>query len=329
MKLHLISLLETMEMLLADGFTPQRDLYLAFGHDEEVFGDQGALSIARVFEERGIEFDFVLDEGGFVIKDGFPMVKKPMAVVGVAEKGITSVRITVEGTGGHSSMPPKNTAVGILSRIITDLEKQQFSTRICGPVKEQFERIGSEAPFLFRLLTANLWLFSPLFKKLVAKTNSGNAMLRTTTAATMIEGSSAHNVLPPKASAIVNFRLLPGETVADLINHIKKIAKLENISIEPIIANDPSLVSPSDSEGFKRIESTIHRVFPGVLVSPYLVVGGTDARRYEKVCPNIYRFSPMLIEQADTDRLHNVNERISFENIERFVQFFNLFISDL
>jgi len=329
MKLHLISSLEAMEMLLADGFIPQRDLYFAFGHDEEIFGEMGAVSISRVFEERGIEFDFILDEGGLVIKGGFPLLKKPMAVVGIGEKGITSIRITVDGVGGHSSMPPKNTAVGVLSRVIADLEKQQFGTRICGPVKEQFERIGSETSFLFRLLTANLWLFGPLLKKIVGKTNSGNAMLRTTTAATMIEGSMAHNVLPPKASAIVNFRLLPGETVTDVINHIKKIAKLKDIVVEPIIANDPSLVSPSDSDGFKRIENTIHQIFPGVLVSPYLVLGGTDARRYQNVCPNIYRFSPMLIEQADTERIHNVNERISLENIEKSVQFFHVLISDL
>lgn len=329
MKLHLISSLETMEMLIEEGFRPQRDIYLAFGHDEEIFGDQGALSIAKIFEDRGLEFDFVLDEGGFVIQDGFPLLKKPLAVVGIAEKGVTSIRITVESTGGHASMPPRNTSVGLLSRIITDLERKQFKMRICGPVREQFERIGSETPFPFRLLTANLWFFGPLFRKLVSRTNSGNAMLRTTTAATMFEGSMAHNVLPPKASAVVNFRLLQGETVEDVINHIKKVAKTENISIEPIIANEPSVVSSSDSDGFKRIENTIHQVFPGVMVSPYLVVGGTDARRYEKVCSNIYRFSPLLIEQADTGRLHNVNERISLENIGKSVQFFYRLITTL
>lgn len=329
MKLHLISTLEAMEMLLAAGYTPQRDLYLAFGHDEETRGELGAISIAKRFEERGIEFDFVLDEGGVVADGIFPLLKKPMAMVGVAEKGITSIRITVEGTGGHASMPPKNTAVGILAEVITRLEKQQFGMRICGPVREQFERIGSETSFFFRLLTANLWLFSPMFKKLVAKTNSGNAMLRTTTAATMIEGSMAHNVLPPRASAVVNFRLLPGETIADVVDHIKKVAKLENIEVEPIIADDPSLVSPSDSEGFRHIESIIHQTFPGVMVTPYLVMGGTDARRYENVCPNIYRFSPMLIKQTDLDRIHNVNERISLENIEKSVQFFYRLISDL
>ncbi len=329
MKVHLLSTLEAMEMLLADGFTPERDIYLAFGHDEETRGDLGAIAIARLFKERDIEFDFVLDEGGGVIQGAFPMLKKPMATVGIAEKGITSIRITVEGTGGHASMPPKNTAVGALSRIITDLERQQFGLRITGPVKEQFERIGSELPFHFRLLTANLWFFGPLFKRLMAKTPVGNAMMRTTTAATMIEGSMAHNVLPPRASAVVNFRLLPGETVSDILAHIKKVAQPEKVQLDSLMGDDPSLVSPSDSDGFKRIENTIHEVFPDVLVSPYLVMGGTDARRYEIVCRNIYRFSPMLIERADLDRVHNVNERISLDNVKRAVQFFHRLISGL
>jgi len=329
MKIHLLSILEAVEMLMANGFKPQRDIYLAFGHDEETRGELGASAMAKIFEERGIEFDFVLDEGGVVADGVFPMLKKPMAMVGIAEKGMTSIRITIKGTGGHASMPPKNTAVGVLAKVIADLEKQQFEMRICGPVKEQFERIGSELPFYFRLLTANLWFFGPLFKRIIAKTPSGNAMLRTTTAATMIEGSMAHNVLPPMASAVVNFRLLPGETVPDVIQHIKNVAGSVNIEIEPMIGDDPSLVSPSDSEGFARVESTIHDIFPNVLVTPYLVMGGTDARRYETVCPNIYRFSPMLIEQSDLDRIHNVNERISLQNIERSVQFFHRLISDL
>ncbi|MFH2133361.1 MAG: M20 family peptidase [bacterium] len=329
MKLHLISILEAIEALLADGFTPQRDIYLAFGHDEETRGELGASSMARLFAERGMTFDFVLDEGGCVTHGGFALLNKPMAMVGIAEKGITSIRLTVEGTGGHASMPPRHTAVGVLAKVIADLEKQQFETRICAPVREQFECLGSELPFYLRLLTANLWLFGPLFKRLMARSNVGNAMLRTTTAATMIEGSMAHNVLPPRASAIVNFRLLPGETIADVLAHIKKIAGLPTMVIEPLMADDPSLVSPSDSDGFSRVENTIHRIFPGVLVTPYLVMGGTDARRYETVCRNIYRFSPMLIEQSDLDRIHNVNERISLENIERSVQFFQTLIADL
>lgn len=329
MKMHLISPLEALEMLLADGFTPEHDIYLGFGHDEETRGELGAIAISKLFEKRNLQFDFILDEGGAVIEGAFPLLKKPMATIGIAEKGITSIQITVEGTGGHASMPPKHTAVGVLSQIITDLERQQFGLHICEPVKEQFERIGSELPFHFRLLTANLWFFGPLFKRLMAKTPVGNAMMRTTTAATMIEGSMAHNVLPPKASAVVNFRLLPGETVDDVTAHINKIAAPNKVLLEPLMGDDPSLVSPSDSEGFTRIEKTIHEVFPGVLVSPYLVMGGTDARRYENVCSNIYRFSPMLLQQGDMDRIHNVNERISLDNVKRSVQFFHRLISQL
>lgn len=329
MKLHLLSILEALEMQLAAGYKPQRDIYLAFGQDEETRGDLGACAIAKLFEERGLEFDFVLDEGGCITEGALPFLEKPLALIGIAEKGISSVRITVNGVGGHSSMPPKQTSVGALARIVSDLEKQQFDLRICEPVKKQFEEIGREVSFSLRLLIANLWCFGPLFKRVIAKSEVGNAMMRTTTAATVFEGSMAHNVLAPKASAIVNFRLIPGETVEDVLDHIRKVAGNQEVELEPMMQDNPSLISPTDSDGYRRIESYINKTFPGVLVSPFLVVGGTDSRRYEKVCPNIYRFSPMKIQKEDTERIHNVNERISLENIERSVRFFHGLISEL
>lgn len=226
-------------------------------------------------------------------------------------------------------MPPKHTAVGLLSRLITDLENNQMKAQVCDPVKKQFERIGTELPFVFRILTANLWLFGPLLKRLVASNSMLNSMFRTTTAATMIEGSKAHNVLPPKAKAIVNFRLLPGDTMNDLTAHIKKVSKLSDLKIDPIIADNPSKVSPTENDAFATVEETIYQSFPDVLVVPYLVMGGTDSRRYENSCDNIYRFSPMQIENSDRDRIHNVNERISLENIERSLRFFRNLMSKL
>ncbi|MBU3914073.1 M20 family peptidase [bacterium] len=323
MKLHLISIMETAETLLKDGFTPRRDIYFAFGHDEETRGEQGAMAMAKIFVQRGIEFEFVLDEGGVVAEGAFPAIKKPLAMVGIAEKGIASIELTVNGTGGHSSMPPRHTAVGLMSRLITDLENNQMKARVCDPVKKQFERIGTELPFLFRLVTANLWLFGPIIKRFVASNIMLNSMVRTTTAATMMEGSKAHNVLPPKAKAVVNFRLLPGDTMEDLTAHIKKISTLDDLRIDPVIADNPSKVSPTENEAFAMLEETIHQSFPGVLVVPYLVMGATDSRQYENSCGSIYRFSPIQIENSDRDRIHNVNERISLENVERSIRFFH------
>ncbi len=226
-------------------------------------------------------------------------------------------------------MPPKHTAVGFLSRLITDLENHQMKARLCSPVKKQFECIGAELPFIYRIVAANLWLFSPIINRVAISNSMLNGMLRTTTAVTMIEGSKAHNVLPPKAKAVVNFRLLPGDTIDNLTTHIRNINKLKDLQIDPIIADNPSKVSPTDNEAFATIEETIHQCFPNVLVVPYLVMGGTDARRYEDSCNNIYRFSPMQIEYSDLNRIHNVNERISLENVNRFLLFFHNLISKL
>jgi carboxypeptidase PM20D1 len=320
-KNQLISVLEAVEYLLAEGFTPARDFYLAFGHDEEMRGEEGAVKLSALLQSRGISFEYVLDEGGAVTVGAMPGVERPIALVGIAEKGYADIRITAEGETGHSSMPPKHTAAGMIGRAVAELEKKQRPARISPYLKEMLAYIGPEMKFGLRVILANLWLFGPLFKLIFKSSRTGNALLRTTTAVTVLEGGSRPNVLPRKASAVINFRISPGESVSELLDHVRRVVG-KKIKVEPIQATDPSRISPVDGSGFKTVEQAVYAIFPEAVTVPYIVMGGTDAIRYEPVCEQIYRFTPMLISVEDLERMHGTNERLSLENVERGVRFY-------
>ena len=320
-KNQLISVLEAVEYLLAEGFIPARDFYLAFGHDEEMRGEEGAVKLSALLQSRGISFEYVLDEGGAVTLGAMPGVERPIALVGIAEKGYADIKITAEGETGHSSMPPKHTAAGMIGRAVAELEKRQRPARISPYLKEMLAYIGPEMKFGLRVILANLWLFGPLFKLIFKSSRTGNALLRTTTAVTVLEGGSRPNVLPRKASAVINFRISPGESVSELLDHVRRVVG-KKIKVEPIQATDPSRISPVDGSGFKTVEQAVYAIFPEAVTVPYIVMGGTDAIRYEPVCEQIYRFTPMLISVEDLERMHGTNERLSLENVERGVRFY-------
>lgn len=328
MKLLLVAIFEAVEHLLAEGFAPAGDIYMFFGHDEEVGGKQGAEAAAQMLRERGLEFDLVIDEGGAIVERAVPEIKRPFALIGTGEKGYANIRLTAEGTGGHSSMPPLSTAVGEISAAVTRLEQQQMKLYLSPPVREFFRRIGPEMKGIKKALIANLWLFGPLFTSAFARTRTGNALLRTTTAATMAQGSPAPNVLPQKASATFNFRILPGNTGEELLQHIRKVTRNPRIKLEVLNLEEPSVISPVDSAQFHLIEKIVAGLYPEALVTPYLVMAGTDSRKFQPLCSNIFRFSAYKLDIDELDSIHGTNERVSLENLESCIKFNILLIKN-
>lgn len=321
-KAHLISVMEAMERLLSKGFSPSRDIYLAFGHDEEINGEEGALKIAEYFRSKGVKFDFVLDEGGCAARNVIGGIEKPIALVGVGEKGFANIRLSVTKDGGHSSMPAANTSLGVLAKALCRLEAHPFRPRLIPSTRAFLLSIGPYMKGINRVILANLWLFKPLFVRVFSKMNSGSAMLRTTIAVTMAQGSPAPNVVPQRSSAVVNCRILPGETGDMLLGHIRKTLAGLSVDLEPIVLDDPSALSPSDSKAYHFIAGLIEEFCPDVIVAPYLVMASTDARKYEPVCESIYRFTPYIIDNADIEKIHGTNESISVANVNRCIDFF-------
>ena len=323
-KVHVIASLEAAERLLRQGYAPPRDIYFAFGHDEEVDGQHGAQNIVAYFAERSIHFDFLLDEGGLIADHLLSGVERPIALVGVGEKGYANIEISAQGDGGHSSMPPRHSALGIVAQALCRVEKQRHPARLLPPVREFLRNVGPEMGLASRIVLSNLWLFKPLFFIIFSRIDAGNALLRTTGAATMASAAPAPNILPQKARAVVNYRILPGQTGSELILSVRRAVKKLPVSLCPVNLSDPSALSPTDSEGYRLIENSIRQVCSDVIVTPYLVMASTDARKYEPVCRNIYRFTPYRIGNEELSKMHGTNENITFENVGRCISFFRI-----
>lgn len=316
MKATFMAIMESVEILVSQGYQPERTLYLAFGHDEETGGLTGAANIVSHLEKNGVHLAFTLDEGMFILDKNLSPSKTPLAIIGLAEKGYVTLRITANGQGGHSSMPPTATTLGTLCRAITALEENQMPATLSGPVQYLFDTIGPDLPFGQKLLFANQWVFKPLLLKVLGNIKTTNAMIRTTTAPTIIKGGVKANVLPSSAYALVNFRILPGDTITDVMDHAQKVIDDPNItlSLEGKSKTNPSPVSSHTAAGFVQIQKTIMEIFPGTAVAPGLVVAGTDSKHYTKIADNSYRFAPFVLGPEDTSRIHGTNERVSIKN---------------
>ena len=329
-KSAVLGTLEAVEILLAEEFQPARTVYLAFGHDEEVGGIRGAHEIASVLRDRGVTLELVLDEGG-VIGDGLlPGVAAPVALIGVAEKGFASVELSARVAGGHSSLPPRDTAIGILSAAVARLESSPMPLKFDGATREMFERVAPRFPIPQRILFANLWLTRPLVARILSGAPTTNAMVRTTAAPTIFQSGTKDNVLPTFARAVVNFRIQPGDSVAGVVTHVREAVDDNRIDVKVVgrFSAEPSGVSRIDSAGFRTLEESVRKVAPDTVVAPYLVVVVTDARYYSDLTENSFRFLPIRLTGDDLKRMHGVDERLGIQEYETAIRVYRQLLID-
>lgn len=332
MKNHLMGVLESVETLIEDGFEPERTVYLLFGHNEEIVAspDSGALAMARLLQSRGVHLDSVLDEGGAILPVKVPgVIDKNLAGIGIAEKGYCDFEVSITAKGGHSSNPPMHTAVGQLAEVIQDIENHQFKAEVTPLVDDLLERVGRNTSFLIRNVMCNTKLLKPVIKQIMKSIPASASFVRTTTAVTMAQGSPQANVLPQKASVTVNFRIMPGMTIADVEQHLHDVIRNKNVEIKLIGGNEPSHISPTDSRAFHAIEDICYRMNPDNVVAPYLVMGGTDARNYQDICENVYRYSPFQMDPKLIFTTHSTNERIETASFHDGIAFFKRYIKEL
>ncbi|WP_247234354.1 M20 family peptidase [Telluribacter sp. SYSU D00476] len=330
-KSTVIGVLEAVEYLLSTGYTPTRTVYLAFGHDEEINGNQGGRAIASTLEKRGVQLELVLDEGGTIKTDGVAGLKAPVALVGIAEKGYTSLELTARGEGGHSSMPPQKTSINVLASALNKLQQHPFKSSLKGTVGKMLEYLGPEMPFGQKLAIANRWLLEPVLISIFTDTNAGAASIQTTIAPTILKAGIKDNVLPIDATAIINFRILPGDSVKGVLEHVRQAIDDPEVSVRTLgeFDTEPSPVSSPDAEAFQLLHRTIRSCYPDVVVTPYLVVGATDARYFRNVSNNVYRFTPYQLNDQDLERVHGTNERIEATTFKEMIRFYATLIRNV
>ncbi|MDB5820878.1 MAG: peptidase [Rhizobacter sp.] len=327
---NLIAEMQAIEMLIASGFQPRQTVYLVSGADEEVSGLRGAKAIAQLLESRKVRLDFVLDEGLFIAQGLLPGLSHPVGLIGVAEKGYVSVVVKTRGVAGHASAPPPpgQTAIAKMAAALQKLDQNQLPSALQGVGREMFETLAPEMSGFQRVALSNLWLFGPIVKSQLEKAGSTNSMLRTTTSLTIVKAGNKDNVIPGQAEAVVNFRIMPGETRQSVMKHVRDTVGAE-VDLEELDgATDPTGISPTQAPAYQQLSRTLRSLYPDVLLTPALFVAGSDSHHFEAIADNIYRFSPVHIKPEDLPRLHGTNERLAVSNLAELVRFYYQLLKD-
>ncbi|MEM1375060.1 MAG: M20/M25/M40 family metallo-hydrolase [Pseudomonadota bacterium] len=320
-KQSVIGLLEAAEAMIADGVQPSRDIWFIFGEDEEVGGQLGAVAATELLQSRGQRFAWMLDEGSMIFDGVLPGLPAPVASINIAEKGYLTLDLVAKGQSGHSSLPPTETAVGVLANAIAALESNPVPGGLDGTTRTFFDGLAPEFGFVNRMLFANQWLFKGLLESELSKANTTNALLRTTTAPTMLRGSPQENVLAAEAVATVNFRIHPRDTIADVISHVEAVIDDPRVRVVAREhGRDASPVSSAEAAGYAAIRDAALAVYDEVIVVPGLTIAATDVRHYGVLADDAYRFIPLLFGPSDVARLHGDNERVGVAEMAKMVQ---------
>ncbi len=321
MKGTMIALLEGMEKLLSEGFAPERDIYFGFGHDEETFTEDGAPQIMEYLKNKGVELEFVLDEGGTVIDGHMIGMDKFIGLIGTCEKGAVNMKLTVEKSGGHASNPSKPSAAVILAKALIKIEKNPMPSKWTAATKELFKTLAPHMMFPIKFVLVNRDIFSPLLKFVFKKVPIANALISTTFAQTMLKGSNAENVIPPKVEANINTRIITGVTRKEVLDYTQKLVG-DKVKVEGWDGTEATPVSPTNVAPYTNLNIAIKQAFPNMLTAPYMFIANDDARYFYPICKNVYRFTPFIMTLDDQKRIHAINERVSPEAMVQASQFF-------
>ena len=310
-KSGVLGILEAVTYLLDAGHQPQRTVYLSFGHDEEIGGREGAAAVAAYLKDQGVQLAWSLDEGSFIFDGLIAGVDSLVAAINVAEKGSITLDIVAAAEGGHSSMPPQTSAITDLARAITQLEEHPVPGGLEGLAADMFDNISRHMPFVPRVFFANQWLFGGLINDQLSGAPTTNAMLRTTTAPTMLSGSVKTNVLPIEAVATVNFRIHPRDSMDSIESYVTDLVASDSISVHRRGGADASAVSDWKAPGFAIIAQSMREIHGDIPVAPGLMIAASDSRHYGKVADNAYRFNPIRLTPELLTGFHGTNEKIA------------------
>ena len=321
-KLTMACALSALELALKKGYKPKNDLYLCFGSNEEVCGDS-QVKIIEQFERDGIRPRFVFDEGGGILNGAFPGVMEDTAFLGMGEKAMVNIKLSLESNGGHSSTPRKNGPAVRLARAIVKLEENPMKPNMSATVEELLNVLGRHMPFYFKIIFANMWLFKGLVKKLFVMLSADTrALLTTTFAFTMLDGGNQTNIIPNKVEANINVRISPFDNVESIIDHIKKVINDKDIVVTAVDETPAFPECSFKTEGFEIIKETVIETYPNTVVAPFLNIGGSDGKHWTRVSDCVIRFSPFKVTKEERAGIHGVDEHIKVETLHKCLEFY-------
>ena len=322
-KCSVMAFCQAVEELLAAGYVPENDVYLSSSCTEEWAGD-GCPKLVAELKRRGVRPWLVCDEGGGIISEPMGGIHGNFAMIGVFEKGKADVRFTARSNGGHASTPKPHSPIANLAAFVNDVETHRvFRRRIPKEVAAMFRTLAPYASFPMKWIFGNLWLFRPVLLQVLPMISAqAGAMIRTTIAFTMQSGSDACNVMPQEATVSANMRFIPHQGMKESLEIIEKRAKKHHLSMEVLQATDYTAPADLSGEAFQTVCNTVEETFPGCPYSPYVMTGATDARFYEEICDNVFRFAPVIYGPEQMKGMHGLNENIETACLPGAVDFY-------
>ncbi len=330
-KSAVLGVFEAIESLSAvDDWRPDRTIYIAVTHDEEVGGHKGAARIAKYLESQNIRPYFILDEGQAVTKGVIPNVTEPVALIGVTQKGYMTLELSAEGEGGHSMIPPKATAIAKLGKAISKLTESRLPPKMTGPIKGMFRQLSFHVDFPTNVMLYHTWLTEPIMNMSLERAPSTDALIKTSMSVNMISGGIAENVLPKRASALINYRIAPHNSSAEILEHVIKVIKDFDVKVRVVShIEEPAPITNHESEAFALVSETISGSYPNAIIAPSITLSTTDSRHFINQTESIFRFSPIFLNKEDLPRFHGINERISKQNYLQMIDFYRLLLGSI
>ncbi len=317
------AMLQAADELADQGFVPCRDIYFMSTCCEET-GGAGADSISKMLSDRGLRFAMVLDEGGMILDEPIGGAKGRFAMIGVGEKGQMDLKFTARSSGGHASTPPKNSPLVRLGKFMAAAEKSNvFEVKMSPTVKATLKALSTSMSGPLKLVLGHPSLFSPVLCRVMPSiSGAAGAMLKTTLAFTMAEGSQGYNVLPEEAYVIGNMRYSHHQGGQSSVEAIKRLAEKFDIETEIIHHGFDSPLSSHQSSAFKLVETAVGATFDGVKTSPYVMNAASDSRFMSRVCDDCLRFAPFTISAKQLASVHGVDECVDVETLSGAVDFY-------
>jgi carboxypeptidase PM20D1 len=329
-KSAVVAILEAADRIAQSGYQPTRTIMFAFGQDEEVGGTAGNAEIAKALKDRGVRFQWILDEGSPILNEPYPGLRKPMAMLGVGEKGYLTLELVAHGTGGHSARPTTDLALTRLASAINNVVGTPFESDLDDIQREKLALLTPLLPFTERLKLANLWLFKSFVIGNLSAQPVTAAVLHTTISPTMLEAGVKDNVIPPVARAKINFRPHQRDSIASVIAHVK--AAIGDPKVDVVegteFRHEASKIVAKDDPAYGYITRKIEESF-AVPVAPELMTGATDSAHYLDIADAVLRFRPFPADPDDLVRVHGTNERIAVESLGAAVGFYMRLMRDL
>jgi carboxypeptidase PM20D1 len=265
----------------------------------------------------------VLDEGGIMVKDVFPGITKTIALIATAENGDMNIEMAVFQKGGHSSVPPKETAIDILSKAIIKINKHPLPARLQEPTIEMFDILAPYFDGTTKFALNHRRLFKKKILKKLGNNHGTNALIRTVMSTTMLRGGIKENSLPTFAAVNLNVRILQGDSIESVMEYITKITNDTSIQLtlkKPY--HNPSPITASNGKVWNVLTATIKENWPDVIISPLVAPGTTDSRHYSSLSKNIFRFIPVTVNGESKEQIHGINERISINEYLKSITFY-------